>query len=155
MGMLCVVLIDRCGRRKLMTVSCSCVISAMMLLGLHFTLLDQNFDPKKLEWIPILGMKFFIMMSVGLIPVPSTMLSEVFPDDLKSIAGFLTSLASAFFAFICSRTFQPMIDLMTEKFVFFTYALFLTCCLAFSLITIPETKGKTLQVCRINSDGVC
>ncbi|XP_076235888.1 facilitated trehalose transporter Tret1 [Calliopsis andreniformis] len=144
-GWISVYLIDRCGRRVLMAASCICVISAMMLLGLHFVLLDQNYHPKNLEWIPILAMMLFIMMSIGLIPVPNTMLGEVFPDELKSLAGFTASLTSALFAFICSRTYQPMIDLMSEKYVFFTYAAVMTCCLVISILCIPETKGKTLQ----------
>ncbi|CAK9797998.1 Facilitated trehalose transporter Tret1 [Anthophora plagiata] len=144
-GWISVYLIDLCGRRFLLAVSCSCVIVSMAILGLHFMLLDQNFDPQKLEWLPILGMILFMMMSIGLIPVPSTMLSELFPDHLKSIAGFSVSVTSAIFAFISSRTFQPLINLMTEKYVFWMYGVIMVVCLVYALTAIPETKGKTLQ----------
>lgn len=145
-GWISVYLIDRCGRKVLIAVSCGCVIIAMVLLGLHFLLLEQNFEPKSLEWLPILAMILFMMMSIGLIPVPSTILSELFPDDLKSIAGFTASITSALFAFICSRTYQPLIDLMSEKYVFWMYAIAMTVCLVYSITEMPETKGKTLQV---------
>ncbi|CAL7951918.1 unnamed protein product [Xylocopa violacea] len=144
-GWISVYLIDRCGRRALMTVSCGCVIMAMILLGVQFMLLEQNFDPKRLEWLPILAMILFMMMSIGLVPVPSTILSELFPDDLKSIAGFTASITSALFAFICSKTYQPLIELMTEKCVFWMYAIIMTMCLVFTYVAVPETKGKTLQ----------
>lgn len=144
-GWISVYLIDRCGRKVLIAVSCGCVIIAMVLLGLHFLLLEQNFEPKSLEWLPILAMILFMMMSIGLIPVPSTILSELFPDDLKSIAGFTASITSALFAFICSRTYQPLIDLMSEKYVFWMYAIAMTVCLVYSITEMPETKGKTLQ----------
>lgn len=144
-GWISVYLIDRCGRRVLMTVSCGFVIVAMILLGIQFMLLEWDFDPKRLECLPILAMVLFMMMSIGLVPVPSTILSEFFPDDLKSIAGFTASITSALFAFICSKTYQPLIELMTEKYVYWMYALMMTMCLVFTLVAVPETKGKTLQ----------
>lgn len=145
MGWISVYLIDRCGRRVLMSVSCCCVIAAMVLLGLHFMLLDLNCDPKNLEWLPIIAMILFTMMSIGLIPVPSTLLGELFPAYLRSMAGFMVSVTSALFAFVSTITYQPMIDAFTEKYVFGIYALLMTSCLIFSIIYVPETKGKTLQ----------
>lgn len=145
-GWISVYLIDRYGRRVLMAVSCGCVIIGMMLLGLHFMLLEQNFDSKNLEWLPILAMIFYVMISIGLIPVPSTVLGEFFPDDLKSIAGFAVSITSALFAFVSSATYQPMIDLTSEKYVYWMYAMVMIVCMIYSFVEIPETKGKTLQV---------
>lgn len=145
-GWISVYLIDRYGRRVLMAVSCGCVIIGMVLLGLHFMLLEQNFDSKNLEWLPILAMIFYVMISIGLIPVPSTILSEFFPDDLKSIAGFAVSITSALFAFVSSATYQPMIDLTSEKYVYWMYAMVMIVCMIYSFAEIPETKGKTLQV---------
>ncbi|CAD1478321.1 unnamed protein product, partial [Heterotrigona itama] len=144
-GWISVYLIDRHGRRILMAVSCGCVILSLMLLGLHFMLLEQNFDPKSLEWLPIVAMILFMLMSIGIVPVPTTMLSELFPDDLKSLAGFTASITSALFAFISSRTYQPLVDLMSEKYVFWVYAFVMILCLVYSIVEMPETKGKTLQ----------
>ncbi|XP_031771723.1 facilitated trehalose transporter Tret1-like [Apis florea] len=144
-GWISVYLIDRYGRRVLMAVSCGCVIIGMVLLGLHFMLLEQNFDSKNLEWLPILAMIFYVMISIGLIPVPSTVLGEFFSDDLKSIAGFAVSITSALFAFVSSATYQPMIDLTSEKYVYWMYAMVMIVCMIYSFVEIPETKGKTLQ----------
>ncbi|KOC64046.1 Facilitated trehalose transporter Tret1 [Habropoda laboriosa] len=69
-GWISVYLIDLCGRKVLMVVSCSCVVMSMVILGLHFMLLDLDFDPESLEWLPILGMILFMLMSIGLVPVP-------------------------------------------------------------------------------------
>nr|XP_003700178.1 PREDICTED: facilitated trehalose transporter Tret1-like [Megachile rotundata] len=152
-GWISVYLIDRCGRRVLMSASCCCVIAAMVLLGLHFMLLDLNCDPKKLEWLPIIAMMLFMMMSIGLIPVPSTLLGELFPAYLRSIAGFMVSVTSALSAFVCTITYQPMIDTLTEKYVFGIYAVLMTGCLIFSVTCVPETKGKTLQEIQEMLDG--
>lgn len=145
-GWISVILIDRFGRRILVAISCCGVIIAMVLLISHFTLLDFKYDPKNIEWIAVLAMMFFMTLAIGLVPVPNTMLGELFPPDLRSIAGFVTSFTSALFAFICSITYQPMVKTFTEKSVFSCYALVMIAGLIFSLTCVPETKGKTLQV---------
>ncbi|XP_029040241.2 facilitated trehalose transporter Tret1-like [Osmia bicornis bicornis] len=144
-GWISVILIDRSGRRILVAMSCCGVITAMVLLILHFTLVDLEHDPKSSEWTTILAMMFFMTLALGLVPVPNTLLSELFPPDLRSIAGFIASFTSALFAFISSITFYPMVTAFTEKSVFICYALVMIGGLAFSLTCVPETKGKTLQ----------
>jgi len=118
----------------------------MTLLGLHFFLLDYDYDPDNLEWLIILSLLLITLMCLGLTPVPSTILSEIFSSDLKSVAGFIGSISSAAFAFVASKTYQPLVDLISEKYVFWIYALIIMISLAYSLTMLPETKGKTLQV---------
>lgn len=119
---------------------------SMALLGLHFFLLDYYYDPANLEWLVILALLMFTMMCLGLTPVPSTILSEIFPSDLKSLAGFIGGITSAMFAFVASRTYQPLVDLISEKYVFWFYAIIIMISMVYSLTMVPETKGKTLQV---------
>ncbi|KAL0132086.1 hypothetical protein PUN28_000096 [Cardiocondyla obscurior] len=147
--------IDRCGRRILLAISSFGVMVGMILLGLHFFLLDYGYDPKDLEWLVILSLVMFTLMCFGLTPVPSTMLSEIFPSDLKSIAGFIGSSTSAVFAFVASRTYQPLVDLISEKYVFWIYAAVIMISLVYSLTVVPETKGKTLQVIRSHIACYC
>lgn len=118
----------------------------MLSLGLHFHLLNLDYDPGNLEWLVILSLIIFMLMFFGLVPVPSTMLSELFPSDLKSVAGFVSSMTSAIFAFISIKTYQPLVDIIGEQYVFWIYAGIIIICLVYSLTLVPETKGKTLQV---------
>ncbi|KAG5344324.1 TRET1 protein, partial [Acromyrmex charruanus] len=143
--------IDRYGRRILLAISSLGVMIGTVLLGLHFFLLDYGYDSGNLEWLIILSLLLFMMMYFGLIPVPMTTLSEIFPSDLKSLAGFFGSITSAAFAFVASRTYQPLVDLISEKYVFWLYAVIIMMSLIYALTMLPETKGKTLQlqaVCR-------
>ncbi|XP_077267675.1 facilitated trehalose transporter Tret1-like [Temnothorax americanus] len=137
--------IDRCGRRILLAISSFSVMVSMILLGLHFFLLDYDYDPGNLEWLVILSLVLFALITFGFTPVPSTILSEIFPSNLKSVAGFVGSISSAIFAFVASRTYQPLIDLTSEKYVFWIYAVIIMISLIYSLTMVPETKGKTLQ----------
>ncbi|XP_076163420.1 facilitated trehalose transporter Tret1-like [Ptiloglossa arizonensis] len=144
-GWVGVYLMDRSSRRLLMAVSCTGIIIAMSLLGLNFTLLDLEYDPKNLEWMTILALLVFTLLNVGVGPIPSTMLAELFPADLKSMAGFVCSFVSALFAFVSSKTYHLVTELMTDKLVFWMYALIMICSLVYSIVNVPETKGKTLQ----------
>ncbi|CAL1684500.1 unnamed protein product [Lasius platythorax] len=137
--------IDRYGRRILLAISCSGVIVGMLSLGLHFLLLDHDYDPGDLEWFLILSLIIFMSMCFGLVPVPSTMLSELFPSDLKSVAGFVASITSAIFAFVSTKSYQPLVDIMGEQYIFWIYATIIMICLLYSITLMPETKGKTLQ----------
>ncbi|KYN02230.1 Facilitated trehalose transporter Tret1 [Cyphomyrmex costatus] len=137
--------IDRCGRRILLAISSFSVMVGTALLGLHFYLLDYGYDPGDLEWLIILSLLLFMTMYFGLIPVPTTILSEIFPSDLKSLAGFFGSITSAAFAFVASKTYQPLVNLISEKFVFWIYAVIMMMSLVYALTMVPETKGKTLQ----------
>jgi len=145
-GWIGAIAIDRCGRRILLAISSFGVMIGMTLLGLHFFLLDYDYDPDNLEWLIILSLLLITLMCLGLTPVPSTILSEIFSSDLKSVAGFIGSISSAAFAFVASKTYQPLVDLISEKYVFWIYALIIMISLAYSLTMLPETKGKTLQV---------
>ncbi|XP_018316195.1 facilitated trehalose transporter Tret1-like [Mycetomoellerius zeteki] len=137
--------IDRYGRRLLLAISSLGVMIGMVLLGLHFFLLDYGYDSNHLEWLIILSLVLIMMMYFGLVPVPITILSEIFPSDLKSLAGFFGSITSAAFAFLASRTYQPLVDLISEKYVFWIYAMIIMMSLIYALTMLPETKGKTLQ----------
>lgn len=151
--------IDFYGRRILLAISSSGVIVGTLSLGLHFLLLDLDYDPSDLEWFLNLSLIIFMLVCFGLVPVPSTMLSELFPADLKSVAGFIASITSAIFAFICTKSYQPIINIIGEQYMFWIYAAIITICLLYSVTLMPETKGKTLQVnlshMIIHYDSIC
>lgn len=138
--------IDRYGRRILLMISTVSVMISMILLGMHYLMLNYDYNPADMEWMVILSLLLFMLLFLGLMPVPNTLLSELFPSDLKSKAGFLGSSTMAIFAFIATKTYQPMAETIGPEYVFWLYALMMFVCLVYSYFWIPETKGKTLQV---------
>lgn len=130
----------------MLAISSAGVMIGMLLLALHFWLLDYDYNPTDFEWLVILSLLLFALMCVGVVPVPSMMLGELFPSDLKSIAGFVASTTSAIFAFIATKTYQPIVDIIGEKYIFLIYAVLMLASLIYSVAKVPETKGKTLQV---------
>jgi SP family xylose:H+ symportor-like MFS transporter len=77
-------------------------------------------------------------------PICWVLISEIFPNTIRSQA---TAIAVAFqwiFNFIVSSTFVPMYNMSHA----FTYGLYCAMCVIAALFVwkfVPETKGKTLE----------
>lgn len=138
--------IDYYGRRIVSAISSFGVMMGMTLLGLHLFLLENNYSPSDFEWLLILSLLMIMLMNFGLMLMPCTMMSEIFPSELKSVAGFIASIVNAIFAFVTSKTYQPLIDLIGEKYLNWIYAVIMMISLIYTIIALPETKGKTLAV---------
>ncbi|XP_014476289.1 PREDICTED: facilitated trehalose transporter Tret1-like [Dinoponera quadriceps] len=137
--------VDRFGRKNLLIVSSIGVAVSLVVLGLHFYLLSLGLNSEMLTWLPITSLLFFnIFASYGLIPVPATLLSEMFPANLKNLASLCIALGNATFAFTFAKTYQPFIDVAGETIVFWSYGLFVLLAVPYVWYFIPETKGKSL-----------
>ncbi|XP_014206545.1 facilitated trehalose transporter Tret1-like [Copidosoma floridanum] len=143
---LSVPLIDRCGRKFLLLVSSTGVTCAMVGLMVYFWMMGSGSDVGEIQWLPGASMFCFIVsFCVGLLPVPSTVLSETFPAEIKCIAAGISGVTGAIVAFISSKTYQPMVDSIGEAFVFGIYGLCSVVVIPYTLLFVPETKGKSLQ----------
>ncbi|XP_032674674.1 facilitated trehalose transporter Tret1-like isoform X1 [Odontomachus brunneus] len=138
-------LVDRFGRRNLLIVSSFGVAVSLVALGLHFYLLSLNLNPEILTWLPITSLlSFSIFVSYGLVPVPSTLVSEMFPANFKNVASLCIALGNATFAFVFAKTYQPFIDIAGETTVYWSYGFFVLLAVPYVWYFIPETKGKSL-----------
>lgn len=141
-----IVLIDRCGRRFLLIVSSTGVTVSLLALSAHFYALGLGLDSRNFEWVPMASMFLFVVsFFAGMFPVPSAILSEIFPADIKNIAASVAIVSGAVFSFLSAKTYQPMVDYMGEAYVFLIYAIFASIVVPYTLIAVPETKGKSLQ----------
>lgn len=118
---------------------------AMAGLGIHFHLLEHGVD-ENLQWLPLASIFLFDMsFFAGLMCVPSAVLSELFPTSVKCIAACIASLVGAIFAFVATKSYQPMIFLIGQSNVYFLHAALIILVVPYALVCMPETKGKTLQ----------
>ncbi|KAF3428019.1 hypothetical protein E2986_05943 [Frieseomelitta varia] len=143
---LSVFLMDRFGRRILEIMSCTGVALSLSLLSIEFQLLDFGFDPETVEFLPIVGLiAFYVTVFLGTTLVPTAMLGELFPLHLKPVASFVISSFAAIVSFISTATYVPLLNFMTERYLFFFYGLLMATAIPFTLIFVPETKGMSLQ----------
>lgn len=144
-GFTATLVVDRLGRKSLLMISSFGAAVSLGLLGLHFHLLSVDVEPTQLMWLPIASLLGFnLSVAYGLVPVPNALLGEMFPADLKNIASLLISTMNALMSFACARTYQPFLDMVGDKFVYWTYAVIVLLCVPYVHYLIPETKGKSL-----------
>lgn len=144
-GSIAILLVDRFGRKNLLILSSIGVTISLTALGLHFYLLSLNFDPENLTWLPITSLlSFNLFVSCGLSTVPSTLLGEMFPANLKNLASLCVFSSNALMSFAFVKSYQPFVDLAGETIVFWSYGFFVLGAVPYVKYLIPETTGKSL-----------
>ncbi|CAK9802293.1 Facilitated trehalose transporter Tret1 [Anthophora plagiata] len=144
-GFSATLLVDKLGRRCFLMMSGVGTSLSLALLGLHFHLLSLEFDPAALTWLPIVALLTFnLSMSSGLQPIPSTLLGEMFTANMKNMASLCVSSSNALLSFASAKTYQPYLDLVGDKFVYWTYSVCVLFSVPYVYFLIPETAGKSL-----------
>lgn len=153
-SLLSMFLIDKFGRRILMMASTLAVTISLTGIGTQYQLLNAGYDSASLQALPIFSILFFqISLYMGIASIPNTVLGEIFPPHVKCVAGCFASIVGAISSFISTSTYQPLINLITERYLFYVYALLLVTAVPYTYFCMPETKNKSLQQIQEELDG--
>lgn len=77
--------IDRFGRKVLLIISGSGCAIGLTVMGTFSYLVECGLDASGLNWIPVVSLSFVIFIaSIGLIPIPYVIISEVLPQKVSS-----------------------------------------------------------------------
>uniref|UniRef100_A0A8C8IDN3 Solute carrier family 2, facilitated glucose transporter member 8 n=1 Tax=Oncorhynchus tshawytscha TaxID=74940 RepID=A0A8C8IDN3_ONCTS len=153
---------DRAGRKLLLILSGVSMCLSTAAFGVYFKLSSETHGNSSglclvespfaenpavgLSWLALASMGFFITgFSLGWGPIPWLVMSEIFPSRVKGFASSVCVLTNWGSAFIITKTFQDLMDLLTNA---GTFWLFSGCCalnIVFTILFVPETKGKTLE----------
>lgn len=145
-GLSTIFIADRYGRRILWNAGSAGTCVSLIMLGVHFTLLEGGFNPDTLQWLLMVALIFWqVSTFMGPNLIPSIILSELFAPNVKSLAACLASISASVFAFMSSKSYQPMVDALGEAYVFWIHAALMAAAVVFGLSLLPETKGKSLQ----------
>ncbi|GAV63374.1 Sugar_tr domain-containing protein [Cephalotus follicularis] len=138
-------LMDKSGRRPLIMVSSTGAFLGCFLTGISFLLKGHNM---LLEWVPILAVSgvliYIASFSIGLGAVRWVIMSEIFPINIKGVAGSLVVLVNWLGAWTVSYTFNFLMSWSSYG-TFFVYSGFSLLTILFVAKLAPETKGKTLE----------
>ncbi|KAL4339947.1 hypothetical protein GQ457_08G033420 [Hibiscus cannabinus] len=138
-------LMDKSGRRPLIMVSATGTFLGCFLAGTSFYLKEHNLLP---EWVPILavgGVLIYVAsFSIGMGAVPWVIMSEIFPINVKGVAGSLVVLVNWLGAWAVSYTFNFLMSWSSSG-TFFIYSGFSFMTILYVAKFVPETKGKTLE----------
>ncbi|KAK9733571.1 hypothetical protein RND81_04G075600 [Saponaria officinalis] len=138
-------LIDKAGRKPLLLVSAlGLVLGCLLAAGAFY--LKANMQLEKVAAIlAVVGILVYISaFSVGMGAVPWVVMSEIFPINVKGVAGGLATLVNWFGAWAISYTFNFLME-WSSCGTFIIYAAINAGAIIFVIKVVPETKGRTLE----------
>uniref|UniRef100_A0A3P8YHA0 Solute carrier family 2, facilitated glucose transporter member 8 n=1 Tax=Esox lucius TaxID=8010 RepID=A0A3P8YHA0_ESOLU len=152
---------DHAGRKFLLILSGISMCLSTAAFGVYFKLstethgnssglgIEEYFahDPAAdLSWLALASMGIFITgFALGWGPIPWLVMSEIFPSRVKGFASSVCVLTNWGTAFLITKTFQDLMDLLSSAGTFWFFS---GCCalnVVFTIFFVPETKGQTLE----------
>ncbi|XP_057473654.1 sugar transporter ERD6-like 7 [Actinidia eriantha] len=138
-------LIDRVGRKPLILVSASGLVVGCMLTAISFYLKVREIALDASPILAVTGILVYIgSFSIGMGAVPWVVMSEIFPINVKGVAGGLATLVNWFIAWLESYTFNFLMSWSSYG-TFILYGAINALAIVFVIKVVPETKGKTLE----------
>jgi len=136
------------SRRMLICGSSFVMGTSMSILGLamysHETGLYSNIEA--MVWLPLVCVTIYMLADpIGVGSVPFLYLGEFFPAEMRSILSGITIGLSNLEMFIVVKTFPNLTNMVGDSGTFWLYAAFSFVMIVYTLVWIPETKGRTLQ----------
>ncbi|KAM3868013.1 solute carrier family 2, facilitated glucose transporter member 8 [Diretmus argenteus] len=154
---------DKAGRKVLLIISGVAMAISTAVFGVYFHLTTKHHgnasvsflasDPEwsqevhvDLAWLAVASMGVFITgFALGWGPIPWLIMSEIFPINVRGFASAACVLTNWGIAFIITKTFQDMMELLTSAGTFWLFSGMCALNVVFTIAFVPETKGKTLE----------
>lgn len=77
-------LVDRIGRKTLLTLSTTGASISLVILGTYSYLNENGFDVEQFNFVPLLSFSTFILICCfGILPLPFIVLTEILPAEVK------------------------------------------------------------------------
>ncbi|XP_043512519.1 facilitated trehalose transporter Tret1-like [Frieseomelitta varia] len=139
-------IVDWYNRRTLLLISAFGVSISNCLIALFFFLQHIEVDVTKITWLPAVGSILYIVMyAIGLAALPFTMMSEIFPTNVKAVGIMIGMLGLNFSAFAVSLSYQSIAEQCGIYVAFWFFSSIAALGVVFTYYFVPETKKKTLQ----------
>jgi len=138
-------IVDRLGRKTLLMSSSALMCVSLTAFSLYFKFSENQADGY-LSWLSLTSVMIFVLaFSIGLGPVPWFMVSELVSTRALSKSAGMATFFNYLCAFIVTKEFADMQLAMTSVGVFAFFAGICGISFLFSLLVVPETKGKSLE----------
>merc|ERR1711981_619717 len=140
--------IKYCTRKFLLCISSTVMAIALAILGLAMYSHDgPDLIPNELpNWLPLACVTLYMAMDpLGLSSIPFVYMAEFYSGEMRSLLSGITIGLSNLELFVVVKTFPMLSTKYGDGATFWLYSGFCLAAVIFTLIFIPETKGKSLE----------
>ncbi|WVZ04535.1 hypothetical protein V8G54_017881 [Vigna mungo] len=139
------VFIDKAGRKPLLLLSASGLVAGCIFAAVAFYLKVHEVGVAAVPALAVTGILVYVgSFSIGMGAIPWVLMSEIFPVNIKGVAGSVATLTNWFGSWLCSYTFNFLISWSSYG-TFILYAGINAFAILFIIVVVPETKGKSLE----------
>lgn len=139
-------LVDRFGRKIMLSFSNCLMGLGLVAIGTYFTLKDSGTPVDSLGWLPLTSLCIYVIaFSSGMGPVSYILLGEFFLQDAKAFVAPISQVFNFLLLFTISLTFPMLTSSIGNGLTFFIFAGFCALSMLFTIFFIPETKGKSVS----------
>ncbi|XP_037295804.1 facilitated trehalose transporter Tret1 [Manduca sexta] len=138
--------VERTGRKSLLLWSTGACCLSLAVLGIFFYLDHINHSSvPNIKWLPLASLiLFFLSYDMGFGIIPGTFIGEMFRANVRSTGSTFSSTASWLVGFGVSTAFGYMLPALGGHVTFWIYSGSCALAFLFTVIFVPETKGKSL-----------
>jgi SP family galactose:H+ symporter-like MFS transporter len=143
--------IDRIGRRPLLLTGLLGMGLSLVVVGVAFEFIkagagSASASPSVAGIVTLVALVIYITcfaFSMG--PVTWTVINEIFPGHIRGRAVAVATAVNWGSAFLVSQGFLTLVGAIGESFAFWIFALFCGIGLIWVYVSVPETKGRSLE----------
>ncbi|XP_011260702.1 facilitated trehalose transporter Tret1 isoform X3 [Camponotus floridanus] len=138
--------VEGAGRRPLLIASTLGSSVTLMILAIYLTLDGQGIDMSAANLLPVIDViAFQIVFQFGLGTLPSALIGELFPTEVKALAGAIVTIFDGVLGFAVSKLYQVIGDSLGADIVYYFFAGSCLCAFIMVFFGVPETKGRTFR----------
>lgn len=138
-------LVDKLGRKMLLTLSSILCAIPLFFLGLYFYLQNTH-DMTSLWWVPVVSLGVYIISYCsGICTLPWALVGELFSSEIKSLASTISATVNLALAFVVTLICPTLKEMIGFEGLFWVFSASACVCCLFVLLYVPETKGKSFQ----------
>ncbi|KAG2456073.1 solute carrier family 2, facilitated glucose transporter member 8 [Polypterus senegalus] len=163
---LAALIIDRAGRRILLIISGLTMAGSTAAFGVYFKIGMENSKnasidkialladssptvqppENQLAWLALASMAVFIAgFAIGWGPTPWLVMSEIFSTRTRGFSSGACVLTNWGCAFLVTKEFHDVMGLLSSSGTFWMFSAFCLLSVLFTILFIPETKGRSLE----------
>lgn len=139
-GGIATVTVENAGRRPLLIYSCFGCAVTLLILGTYLSINASGTDVSSVNLLPVLAVIVFVVVyQIGLGTMPNLLIGELFPTNVKGIAGALITIFDGLMGFVVSNQYNST----AFFYLFFSASCFILFIFVYGFV--PETKCKTFN----------